>query len=211
MLKILFILFVSCVFSVLGQGNEIETLQVGETFSKTNISLMNVDGREISLNNAMNKNGLLIVFSCNSCPFVIGTSNFPGWELQYNSIFKEADKLDVGMVLVNSNEAKRDGADSYEKMQQRAQRMNYFMPYLLDENSSLANMFGAKTTPHVFLFDPEFKLVYSGSIDNMADNKRKKIKSFLLNAIIALSNNKKPKPYSTSPIGCSIKRLKTIK
>ena len=90
-----------------------------------------------------------------------------------------AQNNDVGFVLINSNEAKRDGVDSFEEMTKHAQKNNYSMSYLLDENSELANFLKAKTTPHVFFFDGSFRLIYTGSIDNIWDGKRKKDISFL--------------------------------
>ena len=112
------------------------------------------------------------------------------------------------MVLINSNEGKRTEADSFEKMTEHAQNNKYLMPYLMDSNSALADAFGAKTTPHVFLFDQQLHLVYVGAIDNMADNKRKKALPYLINALLAQSLGKKPSPNTTSPVGCSIKRIK---
>jgi thioredoxin-related protein len=83
------------------------------------------------------------------------------------------------------------------------------MSYVLDKASELANAFGAKTTPHVFFFDRNLKLIYTGSIDNSFEDKRKKDIPYLMNAIDAYSNEKKIKTKSTSPKGCSIKRLKS--
>ena len=157
--------------------------------------------------------GLLVIFSCNTCPFVVGTPDFPGWERQYNTLFDQVVKCNVGFVLVNSNERNRqlgisEGVDSENQMKKHAEEKGYQMPYLLDEKSILANAFGAKTTPHVFLFNEELKLVYSGSIDNIWDNQRKEEIPYLINAINALIQGKKIKPSATPPKGCSIKRFK---
>lgn len=159
------------------------------------------------------ENGLLVIFSCNTCPFVVGTPDFPGWERQYNTLFDQVVKCNVGFVLVNSNERNRqlgisEGVDSENQMKKHAEEKGYQMPYLLDEKSILANAFGAKTTPHVFLFNEELKLVYSGSIDNIWDNQRKEEIPYLINAINALIQGKKIKPSATPPKGCSIKRFK---
>ena len=76
------------------------------------------------------------------------------------------------MVYINSNDGKRDSDDSYEKMQKHGKEMGYNFPYLLDKNSLLANKFGAKTTPHVFLFDAKNHILYSliDIIKNGIDN-----------------------------------------
>jgi thioredoxin-related protein len=161
---------------------------------------------KMALKDYKKEKGLLVIFSCNTCPFVVGTPDFPGWERQYNRLFEQATKQNIGFILVNSNEAKRGKEDSIEEMIKRAGDQGYKMPYLVDENSTLANAFGAKTTPHIFLFNGDLKLVYSGSIDNIWDNKRTEEIPYLANAMDALSQGKKIKPSATPPKGCSIKR-----
>ena len=161
---------------------------------------------KMALKDYKKEKGLLVIFSCNTCPFVVGTPDFPGWERQYNRLFEQATKQNIGFILVNSNEAKRGKEDSIEEMMKRAGDQGYKMPYLVDENSTLANAFGAKTTPHIFLFNGDLKLVYSGSIDNIWDNKRTEEIPYLANAMDALSQGKKIKPSATPPKGCSIKR-----
>jgi thioredoxin-related protein len=161
---------------------------------------------KMALKDHKKEKGLLVIFSCNTCPFVVGTPDFPGWERQYNRLFEQATKQNIGFILVNSNEAKRGKEDSIEEMMKRAEDQGYKMPYLVDENSSLANAFGAKTTPHIFLFNGDLKLAYSGSIDNIWDNKRNEEIPYLANAMDAISQGKKIKPSATPPKGCSIKR-----
>lgn len=170
-------------------------------------SFKNSNGSDLTLRQAKGENGLIIIFSCNTCPFVVGTPDFPGWERQYNDLYNFAKEQKVGFVLLNSNEAKRDKADSFSEMEIRAKTMSYLMPYLVDEKSALANALEAKTTPHVFLFDKDLKLIYSGSIDNIWDNKRKKDIPYLKNAINGMVLNNKIQYKETPPRGCSIKRV----
>jgi hypothetical protein len=93
-------------------------------------------------------------------------------------------------------------------MKEHAKKYNYRSPYLLDTESTLANSFGAKTTPHVFMFNKEFQLVYKGAIDdNYKDIDRVK-EFYLKDAIEQLVNGKKIKVSETDPVGCSIKRFK---
>ncbi len=153
------------------------------------------------------ENGLIVIFSCNTCPFVVGTPDFTGWEKQYNELYNMALKANIGFVLINSHEKKRTSDDSFEEMKIRAIKMTYEMPYLLDENSELANAMDAKITPHAFFFDKNNKLVYAGSIDNIWDGNRKKDEQYLRNAVQSMLNGKKIKPNFTPPKGCSIKRL----
>ena len=186
------------------------TLTVGQDAPLRDHQLASTTGELLTLN-ALKKEGLIVIFTSNTCPFVVGFNDgtFGGWENSYNSIYQKASAANINVVLVNSNEAKRDGGESMADMIQRKSDKGFSMSYLLDKGSELANAFGAKTTPHVFFFDRNLKLIYTGSIDNSFEDKRKKDIPYLLNAIDAYSNEKKIKTKSTSPKGCSIKRLKS--
>jgi len=170
------------------------------------VKMKNTQDGELSLNEAKKEKGLIVAFSCNTCPFVVGTPDFPGWERQYNELHELATKNNIGFVLVNSNEAKRDGADSFVAMTEHAKEKEYTMPYLFDVNSQLANALKAITTPHVYMFNAKMELVYVGSIDNIWDSKRKSDEPYLKNAIQALGEGKKIKTADTAAKGCSIKR-----
>lgn len=169
--------------------------------------MLSIDGQNLSLNTCKKAKGLVVVFSCNSCPFVVGSDDFPGWEKQYDSLYQFASSKDLGFVLINSNEAKRNQADSYAEMKLHAEAQAYKMPYLMDAQSTLANAFGARTTPHVYFFDETFSLIYTGSIDNSWDNARKTTQNYLFDAMSAHVANKKIKPNATEPKGCGIKRV----
>lgn len=183
-----------------------KSLKIGAKAPLADVKMKGIDNSMISLADAKKGNGLVVVFSCNTCPFVVGMDEFPGWEKDYNELNKIASSNDLGFVLVNSNEAKRGDDDSFENMKTHAQKTGYEMPYLVDENSQLANAFGAKTTPHVYLFDATMKLVYSGSIDNTWDTKRANDESYLKNAMAEIKNGKIT-VNDAKPVGCSIKRL----
>ena len=184
-------------------------LRVKDKAPMQQIDMKSVNGSMYNLNNLKKEKGLVVVFSCNSCPFVVGSDDFPGWEKQYDSLYNEALANDIGFVLVNSNEGKRSQADSYEEMVKHAKEQNYTMPYVVDEQAALANAFGAKTTPHVYFFDQTLTLIYTGSIDNSWDKGRKSNQAYLFNAIKAKGKGKKIKPNTTEPKGCGIKRVVT--
>ncbi len=194
-------------FSIFANAQkEITPLAIGSTMPQQNHLLQNFDGSTVETKNLMGEKGLIIIFSCNTCPFVVGGDKFSGWEKDYNNLFDLASKLGFNLVLVNSNESKRDKGDSLEDMKNHAAKMNYKMRYLLDKNHVLADAFGAKTTPHVFFFNKEFNLVYTGSIDNQMEQNKKRHTDYLQNAMNIVSKGKKVKMSSTPPIGCSIKR-----
>ncbi|HBP45840.1 MAG TPA: thioredoxin family protein [Flavobacteriales bacterium] len=170
--------------------------------------MMNVNGKEMSLNSAAGPNGLLVVFSCNTCPFVVGNGmKSDGWEGRYNETASFAKENGVAMVLVNSNEAKRDNHDSMEAMKAHAKENKYGMPYLLDSNHELADAFGALKTPHVYLFNGDMTLVYRGSIDNNVSDAEAVTEHYVKDAIAALAKGKTIAVSETKAIGCSIKRV----
>ena len=205
MLKVLFYTF----FSLFVFSFSWSQTPIGSLLKAPKTTLKNANGPSTSLIQEARQNGLIIVFSCNTCPFVVGSKHFPGWEQQYNDLFNTSLKNNIGFVLVNSNEAKREGDDSFANMKLHAEEEKYNkIPYLLDKSSVLANELLAKTTPHVFFYNAKLELIYSGSIDNIWDGKRKKDSSYLRDAINKHVNQKKIKPASTPPKGCSIKRVK---
>ena len=180
---------------------EFEELQIGEKAPMTDRMMKDISGSELSLSGAAGENGLLVIFSCNTCPFVIG------WEDRYPELAALTAAHAMGMVLVNSNTKKRGNEDSMEAMAEHAAEKGYDCAYVIDQQNELADAFGARTTPHVFLFDSEMKLIYKGSIDDKYENKDRIATRFYLNdAIEAVSRNEKPDPAETRQIGCSIKR-----
>jgi len=193
---------------VISAQDDIKTVEIGSVLSLGDVKMENTNGTTTSINDVKGKNGVVVIFSCNTCPFVVGSDSFGGWEKTYNEVAEKAKALGYGVILINSNEAKRDGDDSMEKMKERATQQGYTMPYVADVDSKLANVLGAKTTPHVFVFNTSNELVYSGMIDNSVDAKRKEDMPYLLNALTELNAGKKLTTSSTPPRGCSIKRKK---
>lgn len=160
-------------------------------------------GNRLSLNDIRKDKGLLVIFTANTCPFC------RAWESEYPELGKIAAENNIGMVLVNSNAALRDKEDSYAAMKEHYHQAGYNTPYVVDHDSELADAFGARTTPHVYLFNSKMELVYRGSIDDRyeSDN-RKPTKFYLKDAIGHLSKGEKINPAVTNEKGCSIKRVK---
>ena len=210
MKKTLFILsaiaFVSLIsFSII---KDIESISIGSKAPLSNTKMKDVSEKSFSLEELKKEKGLLVIFSCNTCPFVVGNNNMEGWEGRYNQLFTIAEKNNIGMVLINSNEAKRNDADSFSRMKERSKKMDYKANYLVDKNSKLADAFGASTTPHVFLFDADLKLVYKGAIDDAVGSTRDVKSRWLSTAMKNMSTNQPIDPQTTRNSGCSIKRVK---
>lgn len=182
---------------------------IGEKAPMITAPMMGIDGQAKTLLDLKGDNGLLVIFSCNTCPFVVGNgAKTEGWEGRYNGLAELAESLNIGMVLVNSNEAKRDGDDSFTEMKNHAKEAGYTMPYLVDEGSKLANACGARTTPHVYLYNSKLELAYRGSIDDNVNRAAEVKERYLEMAMTRMAEAKKIKTSETKAVGCSIKRVK---
>ena len=190
-----------------GQNENEINLALGAKAPLTDLVLHDINGEFVSVKKYLKENGIIVVFSCNTCPFVVGSDRFEGWEKQYNDLAQYAAENNIGFILINSNQAKRENEDSFEAMIKHAQKMNYTMPYLEDANSTMANAYGAKTTPHVYFFGGDFTLKYKGSIDNSWDSKRKNDLAYLRMAIAEMIDGNDVSIPETAPKGCSIKRI----
>ena len=184
------------------EKSQFKTIEINSEMPNMDDKLQAVNGYSYSLESISEKNGLIVIFTSNTCPFVIK------WEDRYTIVEELAKKNNIGVAYINSNYKKRDGDDSFKKMKEHAKKYNYIAPYLLDTESKLANSFGAKTTPHVFMFNNELQLIYKGAIDDNYEDINKVEKFYLKDAIEQLSNGKKIKVSETNPVGCSIKRFK---
>ena len=194
-------LAIVCVSFAFILGDTITELPIGSTIPKPTVKMKDaVSGKEMSLNDAKKENGLVVIFSCNTCPFVIK------YEERMKVCYETAVKNKMGYILVNSNEALRDKEDSYDAMVSHAKEYNYKWAYVVDNSSQLANEFGATRTPHVFVFDKDNKCVYHGGVDDNANDPTAAKEHYLTDAITSIAAGKPISNNSTKSIGCSIKR-----
>lgn len=188
------------------KSDKIQTLSIGDKAPQRGLEMKSTTDEMLTLESIKGEKGTLVIFSCNTCPFVIGGESFEGWEKDYSAVSEWSNRVGVNPVLVNSNEAKRSKGDGMKDMKQRALEQDYTIPYVLDKGHKLADAFGAKTTPHVFLFDENWKLVYEGSIDNTWNPSVEEREDYLKNALIAIQSGTEISTAKTAPKGCSIKR-----
>lgn len=178
-----------------------EGIEIGKSTPALANKVMSLDGSEKVLRSFAETNGLLVIFSCNTCPFVIQ------WEDRYPELYDYCKTNEIGMVLINSNEAYRSNEDSKEAMIKHAEDKGYSMPYVIDQNHLIADAFEAKTTPHVFLFNNKLELTYKGAIDNNFKNKNDVTQPYLFNAMKNMLDGAEIEPSVTKAMGCSIKRV----
>ncbi len=158
-------------------------------------------GRSLTVNQQVNDKGLLVIFSCNTCPYVIKNIK------RTNEVLAKAKSLNIPVVIVNSNEAQRDEADSKNAMLAYGKEHKY-PNYLYDEASNFANNLGATKTPEIFLFDKNSKLVYKGAMDDNPGKPDEAEVMYLANAMENLVANQPIEPKETKSVGCTIKRAK---
>ena len=206
-LAVLLMLSVS-VFSFGQKKEKYPTIKIGAVLPMAEKELKDVSGDFYSLQSLVDENGLLVMFSCNTCPFVVGSGDAnEGWDGRYEEIYEWCDENNVGFALLNPNEAKRDLGDSFDDMVARSEEMGWTCKHLLDENSELANAFGGKTTPHCFLFNNESTLVYEGAIDDNHKSATEAKEHYLKDALKNLVEGETIDPNKTNAVGCSIKRM----
>jgi len=185
---------------VSGNAQSGDKLNAGDNMPVVAANMRSATGSFSTLTAAAKENGLIVMFSCNTCPFVIKNQPITQKVMAY------AAAHNIGMVIVNSNEAQRSDADSYDAMVKYAQAQSYTVPYIVDDNSKLADAFGASHTPEVFLFNNKGKLVYKGAMnDNPSDPAGYK-KMYIEDAINAMIAGKEVNPNATKSVGCGIKR-----
>ena len=203
--KIFGVLIITALMSF-NANPKFQSLKIGKKVSLTNHKMKAVSGQDFSLEDLVTENGMLVIFSCNTCPFVVGNQSMQGWQGRYNEIYDLCKRNRIGMVLVNSNEAKRGNVDSFTEMQKHSENQKYDAPYLMDRDSKLADAFGASTTPHVFLMNKDFSLIYKGAIDDNVNSSSEVKESWLKDALNATGTNKTIAVTETRNSGCSIKR-----
>jgi thioredoxin-related protein len=182
------------------QKPKIESIAIGTQLPAAGEKLRNANGKETSLKDAATKNGLIVMFSCNTCPYVVKS------EARTKEVMKFAKEKGVGMVIINSNEAYREKDDSYEAMKKYAKEQGYSTPYLVDEQSKVANAFGATRTPEVYLFDKSGKLVYKGAMEDNPATPSESKEMYLQDAVTKMITGQEIDPNTTKSVGCGIKR-----
>jgi peroxiredoxin len=179
----------------------VDPLPIGSSVPKADLKIKTTEGKEITLNDAKSKNGLLVMFSCNTCPVVKKNQS------RTIEVCSFASKKGIGVVILNSNEASRGDGDSFEDMQTYAKDQNYAWNYAVDKNSQLADAFGASRTPEVFLFDKAGKLVYHGAMDDNPTDAASVGRKHLMVAMDEMLEGKEVSVKQSRSVGCGIKRL----
>jgi peroxiredoxin len=177
-----------------------DTLSMGADMPKGDVKMKDVNGNILSLNEAKAPNGLLVMFSCNTCPYVAKNLS------RIKEIAGYAADSKIGIMIINSNEGNRNSDDSYAAMQTYAKTQQLKWHYVLDSNSEIADAFGAKRTPECYLFDKMGKLIYHGAIDDSPADITLIKRTHLKEAINEMLSGKDVSIKESRSVGCGIKR-----
>ncbi len=159
-----------------------------------------IDNALVSLQNIRGKNGTVVFFICNHCPFVIHVNK----ELVQlaNDYFEKG----IGFVAISSNDVENYPEDAPHLMKKVAEENNYPFPYLYDETQEIAKAYKAACTPDLYLFDADLKTVYHGQLDDSRPGNNLVVTGKdMRNAINRLLENKSPLEHQKPSIGCNIK------
>lgn len=168
----------------------------------TSFRLKNVDGKIVSLSDYKDQSGVILVFTCNPCPFA------KAYEQRIIKLHNTYADRGFPVVAINPNDVDISPDDTMEQMKVRAREQDYPFVYLKDETQEVYRSYGATKTPHIYLLKNEgdkFKVAYVGAIDDNAMEEASVSSKYVESAIAALVSGSKPKPATTRAIGCTIK------
>ena len=162
-------------------------------------SLNGVDKQIYSLEQIKGKNGTLVFFICNHCPYVKGVID------RLVSDIENLQKKGIGCVAIMSNDAKKYPEDSFDNMKKFSKDNNFTFPYLYDETQEVAKAYGAVCTPDFFGYNKDLELQYRGRLDNSGISGESLKEKELLKAFDQIINEGKGPKEQKASMGCSIK------
>jgi peroxiredoxin len=174
-------------------------MKIGE--KAPSFELRGVDGKDHSLDALKGGNATIVVFTCNHCPYAILNED------RLIAAAKDYAGKGVGFAAINSNDAVSHPDDSFPEMKKRAAEKRFPFPYLHDESQEAARAYGATHTPHLFVFDKDLRLAYTGAVDDDSNFQRRKPveKPYLRDALDDLIAGRPVRTPETHAIGCTIK------
>ena len=164
-------------------------------------ALKNVDGKTISLNNYPDAKGVIIIFTCNHCPFA---KLYPK---RLNQLNKKYALLGIPLIAISSTDTIMYAEDCYDKMVAKAKSGKYNFPYLYDSSQSVARNYHAERTPQAFILWKEngnLVIKYDGAIDDNGAEPDLVKENYIANALDELLKGNQVSVSSTKSIGCKI-------
>jgi peroxiredoxin len=157
------------------------------------------DGRGHTFSSVMGKNGTLLFFTCNHCPYVVNSED------RQKALFAKTQAQGVAMIAVHSNETDDHPEDAFDLVKERMREKGFGWLSLHDETQLVARAYGAERTPHFFLFDRNGRLFYSGRMDNSPRDASKVMTHELEDALEDMVAGHPARLPRTDAIGCNVK------
>ena len=161
--------------------------------------LPGVDNKKHSLADLQDHDAVVVVFTCNSCPYAVD------YEQRIIALTKELAARNVAVVAINVNKIPED---DFEAMQQRAKEQKFNFAYLFDESQQIARDYGATYTPEFFVLDKQRKIAYMGALDDSPDPTKVEARH-VAEALDAVLAGQEVKLSETPAIGCRIRLERT--
>ena len=197
MKKILFTLALIASVVLFAEAQSIKPGEKAPAFS-----LKGVDGKTVSLSDYNKEKGVILIFSCNTCPYVVA------YEDRIIELHNKFAPKGFPVVAINSNNPELSKGDSFEEMKKKARDKSFTFPYLFDEKQDIFPKYGATRTPEVFLLKNignGFEVVYTGTIDDNYKSAGEAKEKYVENAVKAVLKGISPEIPVTKAIGCGIK------
>ncbi len=172
----------------------------------SDFKLQDVNGSWVSMKDQEDVNGFLVIFSCNTCPYVVA------YEDRIIDLHNKYAQKGYPVIAINPNDAQSSPGDSFEKMKERAASKNFPFSYVHDEDQEVIKKYGATNTPQVYLLEKEgedFIVKYIGAIDNNYRDASAVSKKYVEEAMESVMTGGEISEERTKAIGCSIKWKKS--
>lgn len=179
----------------------VEPLAIGAKMPLADYQMQDTDYNMLSLSMMKKKNGLLVLFTANTC----GVAS--KWQSKYNMLSQTCQTYNIGMIAVNPNAALINGPESIRYNKQESDQYHYRFPYVSDSQDKVTNAFGVRQFPVVFLFDKNLKLVYRGAINDSPSNAVNAKNHYAMDAITSLGNGLQIPKAITRVNGCPVMRV----
>lgn len=175
-------------------------LKIGD--KAPDFALQSVDGKLVALSSFVDAKGVILVFTCNHCPYSVK------YEDRIIALHEAYATKGFPVLAVNPNDSVTVPEDSFSNMKERAATKKFPFPYVVDATQAIAQKYGARRTPHAYVLlrtRTGWTVEYIGAIDDNADDADKVGSKFVEEAVEALLKGTKPATATTKAIGCTIK------
>lgn len=195
-----------CMFVLIGfpaWSQDSQGYNIGD--KATDFKLESVDGSWISLDGLKNAKGAIVIFSCNTCPYVVA------YEDRMIDLHNKYASLGYPVIAINSNDDKLSPGDSFDKMKERAKDKSFPFAYVYDKSQDVIKAYGGTRTPHVYILHKEgsdYIVKYIGAIDNNYQDASAVTERYVENAMDDIMGGRNVATETTKAIGCTIKWTK---